>query len=119
MYLADFTKYLRSSEDRRDKCVFKAMSLIMMYHNKHKSKVSSSESKDLLMDLICQAYSAYEVWRGDTYAEFCTFLYFNLMDWEKTILTKYTGIKVSRSDLRKAKQTGIPIKLKKVNYEIL
>lgn len=112
----EFSSYLLSSKCPRDEHVSKAMSLIMMYYKKHKSKVSPDEREDLFMDLICQVYSLYDIWEGESYTEFCSFVYFKLMDWEKRILTKYTGIKVSRSDVRNARIYGTPIELKKVEY---
>ncbi|MGL6024547.1 MAG: hypothetical protein ACRCZ9_03910 [Fusobacteriaceae bacterium] len=117
MNLADFKLFLEGSPDKRDFHILKALSLIMMYHKKHRGKITKDEESDLLMDLITQSYEAYDSWKGGTVSEYCSYLYFKLMDWEKTILTKYSGIKVSRSDFRKAKQRGEAVILKKVNYE--
>lgn len=113
----DFLSYLDNSEETRDKYVRKCTSLIMMYFNKHKSKVSMDEREDLIMDLICQVYSAYDDWDEVSNSSFCTFVYFKLMDWEKHLLTKYTGIKVSRNDLKRSKIEGKPVVLTKIQYE--
>lgn len=117
MNFKEFSNFLNESDDKRDKYIQKSMSLIMSYFNKHKDKIPKSEKDDLFMDLICEAYAAYDKWVGETYNEFCSHLYFKLMIWQIPLLTKYYGIKVSRNDLRKSKIDGVPINLIKVDYD--
>ncbi|MGL5594097.1 MAG: hypothetical protein ACRDDH_09200 [Cetobacterium sp.] len=117
MTLNEFCEYLNNSEDKRDMYISKAMSLIMTYFNKHKSKVPRDEKDDLFMDIIGESYHAYEQWEGEGYNEFCSYLYFKLMVWQTHILTKYHGIKISRNDLKKSKIEGRPIVLTKISYD--
>lgn len=112
MKINEMVEFLDNSTDKREKYIRKAWSQAMNFFRKHKSKIKyKDELEDMVNDLICELYECYDKWHELPINEFCSKCTFKLLAWEKTILTRYHGIKVTRTDIRDSKKNTTKIEL--------
>lgn len=90
---------------------------LLKFYSKHKTKIPIDEIEDFIHDLLMVCFETMQKWNSDKGIKFTTMLYGDLLNYEKTIITKYTGIKVTKYTVSKLKKQGEKLNLQKIPIE--
>ena len=96
--------------DERDRAVADVIGILGKNFGKLNKMIGRDEQIDLWHDLIAFAYEQYDRYDASKGAKFSSYLYIRLRHFSDGVITRYTGIKTTRYQMRKHKEnTGKPL----------